>query len=49
VLQASVRGFDWGDAGIGAAGMLALIALAAGTMLIASQRRRGHGFPVATR
>jgi hypothetical protein len=49
VLQAPVRGFDWGDAGIGAAGMLALIALAAGTMLIASQRRRDHRFPVATR
>jgi hypothetical protein len=49
VLQAPVRGFDWGDAGIGAAGMLALIALAAGTMLIASQRRRGHRFPLATR
>jgi hypothetical protein len=39
------NGFSWGDAGIGAAGMLALIALVAGTLMIASHRRRG---PLAT-
>jgi hypothetical protein len=45
VLQAPSNGFSWGDAGIGAAGMLALIALVAGTLMIGSHRRRG---PLAT-
>ena len=45
VLQVPSDGFSWGDAGIGAAGMLALIALAAGALMIASHRRRG---PLAT-
>jgi hypothetical protein len=33
-------GFDWGDAGIGAAGMLALFSIAAGLALMAGGRRR---------
>jgi hypothetical protein len=33
-------GFDWGDAGIGAAGMLALFSIAAGVALMAGGRRR---------
>jgi|tagenome__1003787_1003787.scaffolds.fasta_scaffold20793356_2 hypothetical protein len=41
VVQVPANGFSWGDAGIGAAGMLALIALAAGTLMIATHRRRG--------
>jgi hypothetical protein len=41
VVQVPADGFNWGDAGIGAAGMLALIALAGGTLMIASHRRRG--------
>src|SRR6478752_985974 len=45
VLLAPSNGFSWGDAGIGAAGMLALIALVAGTLMIGSHRRRG---PLAT-
>jgi hypothetical protein len=45
VLEVPSNGFNWGDAGIGAAGMLALIALVAGTLLIGSHRRRG---PLAT-
>jgi hypothetical protein len=45
VLQVPATGFNWGDAGIGAAGMLALIALVSGTLMIASHRRRG---PLAT-
>jgi hypothetical protein len=45
VLQVPSGGFNWGDAGIGAAGMLALIALIAGTLTIVSHRRRG---PLAT-
>ena len=36
-------GFDWGDAGIGAAGMLALFSIAAGSALLLSSRKRRHG------
>jgi len=35
-------GFDWGDAGIGAAGGLALSILGVGVALTVSQRRNGH-------
>jgi len=45
VLLVASSGFNWGDAGIGAAGTLALIALVFGTLMIASHRRRG---PLAT-
>jgi hypothetical protein len=41
VLLVPSNGFNWGDAGIGAAGTLALIALVFGTLMIASHRRRG--------
>jgi hypothetical protein len=41
-------GFDWGDAGIGAAGMLALFSIAAGSALLLMGRRRRRGFSVAT-
>jgi hypothetical protein len=40
-------GFDWGDAGIGAAGMLGLFGIAAGSALLIAGRRRGR-FGVAT-
>jgi hypothetical protein len=33
-------GFDWGDAGIGAAGLLALLSIAGGVTLLAIGRRR---------
>jgi hypothetical protein len=33
-------GFDWGDAGIGAAGLLALLSIAGGVTLLAVGRRR---------
>ena len=36
-------GFDWGDAGIGAAGMLALFSIAGGSALLLTSRRRRHG------
>jgi hypothetical protein len=36
-------GFDWGDAGIGAAGMLALFSIAAGLALMAAGRKRRRG------
>jgi hypothetical protein len=39
----SSGGFDWGDAGIGAAGMLALFSIAAGSALLLTARRRRHG------
>jgi hypothetical protein len=42
-------GFDWGAAGIGAAGMLALFSIAAGSALLLIGRRRRRGFSVATR
>ena len=36
-------GFDWGDAGIGAAGILALLSIAGGLALMATSRRRRGG------
>jgi len=36
-------GFDWGDAGIGAAGMLALFSIAGGLALATGGRRRRRG------
>jgi hypothetical protein len=41
-------GFDWGDAGIGAAGMLALFSTAAGSTLLITNRRRRQGVQAAT-
>ncbi|HLM30484.1 MAG TPA: hypothetical protein VK326_02360 [Solirubrobacterales bacterium] len=38
----SAGGFDWGDAGIGAAGMLALGAVGAGAALTFGHRRARH-------
>ncbi len=38
------RGFDWGDAGIGGSGVLALVAIASGA-LIATRRRPDAGHP----
>jgi hypothetical protein len=40
-------GFDWGDAGIGAAGMLALFSIAAGSALLLVGRKRRQGITVA--
>ena len=37
------NGFDWGDAGIGAAGILALLSIAGGLTLMVTTRRRRHG------
>jgi hypothetical protein len=46
IRQAPGNGFDWGDAGIGAAGMFALFSIAAGVALtVGSRRRRGFGMP----
>jgi hypothetical protein len=40
-------GFDWGDAGIGAAGVLGLFSIAAGSALLLVSRRRRRGVQVA--
>ncbi len=38
----SSSGFDWGDAGIGAGGMLAVVAIAAGGTFVVTRRRQGR-------
>jgi hypothetical protein len=38
----SDSGFDWGDAGIGAGGMLTVVALAGGGLLLVTRRRTTH-------
>jgi hypothetical protein len=40
VTESPSGGFDWGDAGIGAAGMLALFGLAGGSVLLLTARKR---------
>jgi hypothetical protein len=47
-VQAPSGGFDWGDAGIGAAGMLALFSIAGGAALLIAGRRRGERVSAAT-
>jgi hypothetical protein len=44
----SGRGFQWDDAGVGAAAMLGLIGLAAGSLMIAVSVRRRRRFPVTS-
>jgi hypothetical protein len=41
-VAASEGGFDWGDAGIGAAMMLALLGIAGGSLLLVTGRRRSR-------
>jgi hypothetical protein len=41
------NGFDWGDAGIGAAGILAMLSIAAGFTLLVGSRRRRRGVQTA--
>jgi hypothetical protein len=49
VKLSSDSGFDWGDAGIGAGGALAVVALAGGGLLLVSRRRTSHtGVSAAT-
>jgi hypothetical protein len=47
-VRAPSGGFDWGDAGIGAAGMLALFCIAGGAALLIAGRRRREGVGAAT-
>jgi hypothetical protein len=42
IVEVPSSGFEWGDAGIGAAGMLAVVALGAGAGLAGAQRRRSR-------
>jgi hypothetical protein len=42
VVEVQADGFDWGDAGIGAAGGLAILTLAGGMATVATHRRRGE-------
>jgi hypothetical protein len=50
IVELPPSGFDWGDAGIGAAGGLGLSMLAAGGLALAQRRgRRAHGATSATR
>jgi hypothetical protein len=41
-------GFQWDDAGIGAAVMLALLSVGTGTVLLVGRHRRRRGHPLAT-
>ena len=43
IREAPASGFDWGDAGIGAAGLLAMLSIAGGLALMVSTRRRRRG------
>jgi hypothetical protein len=48
VTASSSGGFDWGDAGIGAAGMVALFGVAGGSALLLLGRKRRREVRVAT-
>ena len=43
IREAPGSGFDWGDAGIGAAGILAMLSIAGGLALMVTSRRRRRG------
>jgi hypothetical protein len=43
IREAPASGFDWGDAGIGAAGLLAMLSIAGGLALMVTSRRRRRG------
>jgi hypothetical protein len=47
VVHVPATGFQWGDAGIGAARMLGLIALCGGSLLLVGSRRRERRMPRA--
>jgi hypothetical protein len=48
IVEVPSSGFEWGDAGIGAAGMLALVLLGVGAAM-ANSHRRERRFPTAMR
>ena len=42
-IREAPSGFDWGSAGVGAAGILAMVSIAGGLVLLTSGRRRRRG------
>ena len=46
IREVPASGFEWGDAAIGAAGLLALLSIAGGITLMALGRRRRHELEV---
>jgi hypothetical protein len=48
IVEVPSNGFEWGDAGVGAASVLALVLVGVGVAM-AGLHRRGRRFPVATR
>ena len=49
IVEVPSSGFGWGDAGIGAAGMFALVMLAVGIGMAGTHHRRGRRFTATTR
>jgi hypothetical protein len=49
IVEVPSSGFAWGDAGIGAAGMLAVVMLAAGIGMAGVHHRRARRFTATTR
>jgi hypothetical protein len=49
IVEIPSSGFRWGDAGIGAAGMLAIVMLGVGIAMTASHHRRGERFTTTAR
>ena len=49
IVEVPSSGFGWGDAGIGAAGMLALVTLAAGIGMVGTHHRRARRLTAPTR
>ena len=49
VREAPSSSFSWGDAGIGAAGIVALLSIVAGSTLLVTNRRRRRGFHATAR
>jgi hypothetical protein len=49
IIEVPSNGFGWGDAGIGAAGMLGLVMLAVGIAMAGTHHRRGRRVTTTTR
>lgn len=49
IVEIPSSGFGWGDAGIGAAGMLAIVMLGVGIAMAAAHHRRGRRLTTTTR
>jgi hypothetical protein len=49
IVEIPSSGFRWGDAGIGAAGMLAIVMLGVGIAMTAAHHRRGGRFTTTAR